>query len=88
MARVQFSHVVRFVGAEAEAHDQCVENGRRQLVHSPVEICSELPKAGQDGFGEPDVVLLKVLIAADFVALLINRTNVKLIDRSDRHDLL
>ena len=72
MARVQFSDVVRLLFAESNADYQCVEYRRRDVIQSPVKLGSEFPKAWQDLFWEPDVVVLLVLIAPDLVAFLVH----------------
>lgn len=55
---------------ETDAHGQGAEEHLGVLVALPVEGCGESPEPGEDGFGEPDVGLVGVAFAADFVAFL------------------
>ena len=71
MARVQFSYLVRLLFTESNTYDQCLEDCRRDVVQFPVKLGREVPKARQDLFSEPDVIVLLVLLAPDLAAFLV-----------------
>ena len=76
MASVQFSDVVCLLFTESNADYQCLEDCRRDVVQSPVKLGCEFPKAWQDLFWEPDVVVLLVLVAPDLVAFLFAQSHI------------
>lgn len=84
MAGVQFSYVVRLLFAESNAYYQCLEDRRRDIAQSPVKLGCEFPKARQDLFGEPDVVVLLVLVAPNLVAFLLTQSHTE----SNRLDMV
>ena len=73
MAGVQFSCIIRLLFTESNAHYQCFKDRLRDIVQSPVQLGCELPKARQDLFWEPDVVVLMIVIAPDLVAFLVTQ---------------
>lgn len=76
MASVQFSHKTRLLFTEPNAYYQCLEDFPRDVIQSPVELGCEFPKAWQDLFWEPDVVVLAVLIAPNLVAFLVKQSHI------------
>lgn len=76
MAIVQFFYVVRLLFTETHAHYQCLEDSRRDVVQSPVQLRCEFPKAWQDLFWEPDIPVLLILIAANLVAFLVTKSRI------------
>jgi len=70
MPRMQCPYILRFIIRQLQAKDQSIENDLRQLVQLPIKLRRESAKAGVNIFGEPDVVLDLVLVAAYFVTLL------------------
>lgn len=85
MAIVQFSYIVRLLFTEPNAEYQCLEDCRRDVAQFPVKLGCEFPKAWQDHFWEPDVVVLLVLIAPNLVAFLVPQSHM---NRRVRYDVL
>lgn len=59
-----------FLVWEADANGHGAQDDSRRRVTLPVEIGGELAEAGEHVFGQPDVGLVGVALAADFVAFL------------------
>ena len=80
MAGVQFSYIVGLLLTEFHAHNERLEDRRRDIAQSPVKLGCKRPKAWQDCLGEPDVVVLFVPIAPNLVAFLVTQSYTRYID--------
>ena len=67
---------------EADAKSHCAEELEGSTVTGPVEIVHEITEAREDVLWEPLVGLVVVLLAADFVALLLRMSELVLLSKS------
>jgi hypothetical protein len=71
MAGMQCSNRFSFLLCKIQTHDQCVKDYACRLVQFPKEMGCESSKSGEYIGRQPDVILNEILVAANFVTLLI-----------------
>lgn len=70
---MQTQQLLRLLVAELDPLSQHAQHEPRRLMECPIKIRHKGAEARQDGFRQPDVRLLAVLLGADFVAFLLGR---------------
>lgn len=70
---MQAQQLLRLLVAELDPPSQHAQHEPRRLMECPIKVRHKGAEARQDGFRQPDVRLLAVLLGADFKAFLSGR---------------